>query len=68
MQASSISNGHGGIVSNAKDLAELPIDIVFEATGVPWVGAEVASNCIDAGKHISDVECRNRYNNWTLFS
>jgi len=49
---SSISNGHGGIVSNAKDLAELPIDIVFEATGVPWVGAEVASNCIDAGKHI----------------
>ena len=50
--STSISNGHGGIVSNAKDLAELPIDIVFEATGVPWVGAEVASSCIEAGKHI----------------
>ena len=24
--STSISNGHGGIVSNAKDLAELPID------------------------------------------
>ena len=32
--SSSISKGHGGIVSNAKDPAELPIDIVFEATGV----------------------------------
>ena len=49
---SSISNGHGGIVNDAKQLAELPIDIVFEATGVPWVGAEVASSCIEAGKHI----------------
>ena len=31
---------------------ELPIDIVFEATGVPWVGEEVADACIEAQKHI----------------
>ena len=48
----SIKNGNGGIVNDAKELAELPIDVVFEATGVPWVGAEVASSCIEAGKHI----------------
>ncbi len=48
----SINNGNGGIVNDAKELAELPIDVVFEATGVPWVGAEVASSCIEAGKHI----------------
>ena len=50
--SSSIENGKGGVVDNAKALAELPIDIVFEATGVPWVGAEVADACIDASKHI----------------
>jgi len=49
---SSIENGFGGVVNNAKALADLPIDIVFEATGVPWVGAEVANACIDAKKHI----------------
>jgi predicted homoserine dehydrogenase-like protein len=48
----SIENGQGGVVDNAKALAELPIDIVYEATGVPWVGAEVADACIDASKHI----------------
>jgi len=48
----SIENGQGGVVDNAKALAELPVDIVFEATGVPWVGAEVADACIDASKHI----------------
>ncbi len=48
----SITKGHGGVVDNARALSELPIDIVFEATGVPWVGAEVANACIDAGKHI----------------
>ena len=48
----SIENGQGGVVDNAKALAELPVDIVFEATGVPWVGAEVADACIDANKHI----------------
>jgi predicted homoserine dehydrogenase-like protein len=47
-----IENGQGGVVDNAKALAELPIDIVYEATGVPWVGAEVADACIDASKHI----------------
>ena len=50
--ADSIKNGHGGVVDNASALAELPVDIVFEATGVPWVGAEVADACIDAKKHI----------------
>ena len=50
--SSSIENGQGGVVDNAKALAELPIDIVYEATGVPWVGAEVADACIDASKHI----------------
>jgi predicted homoserine dehydrogenase-like protein len=50
--SASIENGQGGVVDNAKALAELPVDIVFEATGVPWVGAEVADACIDASKHI----------------
>ena len=50
--SASIENGQGGVVDNAKSLAELPIDIVYEATGVPWVGAEVADACIDASKHI----------------
>jgi len=50
--SASIENGQGGVVDNAKALAELPIDIVYEATGVPWVGAEVADACIDANKHI----------------
>ena len=50
--SASIENGQGGVVDNAKALAELPIDIVYEATGVPWVGAEVADACIDARKHI----------------
>ena len=50
--AESIQNGNGGVVDNASALAELPVDIVFEATGVPWVGAEVANACIDAKKHI----------------
>ena len=48
----SIENGQGGVVENASHLAELPIDVVFEATGVPWVGAEVADACIEAQKHI----------------
>ena len=48
----SIESGQGGVVDNASALAELPIDIVFEATGVPWVGAEVADACIEAQKHI----------------
>ena len=47
-----IESGQGGVVDNAKALAELPVDIVYEATGVPWVGAEVADACIDAKKHI----------------
>ena len=38
----SIEKGQGGVVDKAAALAELPIDIVYEATGVPWVGAEVA--------------------------
>ena len=50
--SASIENGQGGVVDNAKALAELPVDIVYEATGVPWVGAEVADACIDANKHI----------------
>lgn len=50
--SASIENGQGGVVDNAKALAELPIDIVYEATGVPWVGAEVADACIDANKNI----------------
>ena len=50
--SASIEGGQGGVVDNAKALAELPIDIVYEATGVPWVGAEVADACIDASKHI----------------
>jgi predicted homoserine dehydrogenase-like protein len=50
--SASIENGQGGVVDSAKALAELPIDIVYEATGVPWVGAEVADACIDASKHI----------------
>jgi len=50
--SASIENGQGGVVDNAKALAELPIDIVYEATGVPWVGAEVADACIEASKHI----------------
>ena len=50
--SASIENGQGGVVDNAKALAELPVDIVYEATGVPWVGAEVADACIDASKHI----------------
>ena len=50
--SASIENCQGGVVDNAKALAELPVDIVFEATGVPWVGAEVADACIDASKHI----------------
>jgi predicted homoserine dehydrogenase-like protein len=50
--SASIESGQGGVVDNAKALAELPIDIVYEATGVPWVGAEVADACIDASKHI----------------
>ena len=50
--SASIENGQGGVIDNAKALAELPIDIVYEATGVPWVGAEVADACIDASKHI----------------
>ena len=50
--SASIENGQGGVVDNARALAELPIDIVYEATGVPWVGAEVADACIDASKHI----------------
>jgi predicted homoserine dehydrogenase-like protein len=48
----SIDIGQGGVVDKASALADLPIDIVFEATGVPWVGAEVANACIDAKKHI----------------
>jgi predicted homoserine dehydrogenase-like protein len=50
--SASIESGQGGVIDNAKALAELPIDIVYEATGVPWVGAEVADACIDASKHI----------------
>ena len=48
----SIEKGQGGVVDKAAALAELPIDIVFEATGVPWVGAEVAEACINEKKHI----------------
>ena len=50
--SSSIEKGNGGVVSDVNALAELPIDIVYEATGVPWVGAEVAYSCLTAGKHV----------------
>ena len=50
--SSSIEKGNGGVVSDVKALAELPIDIVYEATGVPWVGAEVAYSCLLAEKHV----------------
>ena len=61
--SSSIEKGNGGVVSDVKALAELPIDIVYEATGVPWVGAEVAYSCLLAEKHVlmlnveTDIPC-----------
>lgn len=50
--AVAIEAGHQVVVADGRLLAELPLDIVVEATGDPEVGAANAVAAIDAGKHV----------------
>ena len=49
----------GVALSDPSVLAELEVDVVVEATGVPEVGAQVGEACLAAGKHVImlNVEC-----------
>jgi predicted homoserine dehydrogenase-like protein len=47
-----VEDGIAVVGADAAVLAELPVDVVVEATGVPEVGAEVAMRSLLAGQHI----------------
>ncbi len=50
-----IEAGRVAIVPDAKVLAELPLDVIVEATGSPEGGARCAELAIAAGKHVAMV-------------
>lgn len=50
--ATAVDDGIGAVVTDVSVLAELDVDVVVEATGVPDVGAAVAEQSIRAGQHV----------------
>ena len=54
-----VDDGGAVAVADADELAELPIDVVVEATGVPDIGARVILAGLLAGKDVAtlNVEC-----------
>lgn len=50
--ARAVDDGVAIVATDAAALAELPIDVVVEATGVPEVGAEVAHRSLLARQHV----------------
>jgi predicted homoserine dehydrogenase-like protein len=49
--ARAVADGAAAISDDPLAVAELAVDVVVEATGVPVVGAEVAERCLRAGIH-----------------
>lgn len=50
--AAAVEAGEGVVTTDAAAVAELAVDVVVEATGVPEVGAEVAHRSILARQHV----------------
>jgi predicted homoserine dehydrogenase-like protein len=50
--AAAIEAGRGAALTDAAAAAELDVDVVVEATGVPEIGAQVAERSMRAGKHV----------------
>lgn len=48
-----IESGRAAVLGDGLRLAELPVDIVVEVSGVPDVAAQVALSCILAGKDVA---------------
>ena len=57
--AAAVEQDAGVALEDPSLLAELDVDVVVEATGVPEVGAQVGEACLAAGKHVImlNVEC-----------
>jgi predicted homoserine dehydrogenase-like protein len=50
--ADAVRAGRPVVVPDGALLAELPLDAVVDSTGVPDVGAALASRCLRAGQHV----------------
>lgn len=48
-----IESGRAAVLDDGLRLAELPVDIVMEVSGIPDVAAQVALSCILAGKDVA---------------
>lgn len=57
--AGAIDDGGHVVVADAAQLAELPLDMVIDATGVPDVGAQLSLAALRSGKDVGllNVEC-----------
>ncbi|GAA1731186.1 oxidoreductase [Brachybacterium phenoliresistens] len=51
--AAAIKDGRSTVLSEGLRLAELPVDIVMEVSGIPDVAAQVAMSCLLAGKDVA---------------
>jgi predicted homoserine dehydrogenase-like protein len=54
-QIGAINDGGSIALAGLDSLAELPVDVVVEATGVPDVGAQVAMKSLLSGKHVATL-------------
>lgn len=54
-QIAAIENGESVAIAGTAALADLPVDVVVEATGVPDVGAKVALQSMLSGKHVATL-------------
>ncbi|ATG55988.1 oxidoreductase [Brachybacterium ginsengisoli] len=48
-----IDSGHAAVLDDGLRLAELPLDIVVEVSGIPDVAAQVAMSCVLAGMDVA---------------
>ncbi|MGP9538275.1 NAD(P)H-dependent oxidoreductase [Brachybacterium sp. AOP43-C2-M15] len=48
-----IESGRAAVLDDGLRLAELPVDIVMEVSGIPDVAAQVALSCVLAGKDVA---------------
>lgn len=51
--AEAIESGRAAVLDDGLRLAELPVDIVVEVSGIPDVAAQVALSCVLAGKDVA---------------
>ncbi|MDO5662179.1 MAG: oxidoreductase [Brachybacterium sp.] len=51
--ARAIEDGHAAVLQDGMRLADLPLDIVVEVSGVPDVAAQIAMSCLLAGTDVA---------------